>query len=181
MALQRHGGRVGAIGAIGHIARNPQIQRALFNAARQGGAYLGGRLREFANNRQAVDREDGDEDDYDMGNQDNTVSSSSDNGGAVGGNMVYGGEAGGGGIGYRGTLTGNTQLHKGYAEHYHEIHELHSRKVRNHMLLWGLSAYGWPVANQLYKSPVGGIIVMSTGTSPASPYIPFGTGSDKIM
>lgn len=41
------------------------------------------------------------------------------------------------GIGYRGAFQGNTELHAKYAKHYHEIHELHSRKVKNHSFFWG--------------------------------------------
>lgn len=47
------------------------------------------------------------------------------------------GNGGSSGIGYRGNFRGNTELHKGYASHYHEIHELHSRKVKNSTFYWG--------------------------------------------
>lgn len=55
------------------------------------------------------------------------------------GQAVSAGGASSAGIGFRGTLSGNTTLHKGYAEHYHEIHELHSRKVKNYIYSWGFA------------------------------------------
>lgn len=40
------------------------------------------------------------------------------------------------GIGYRGSLTGNTQLHESYGTHYHEIQELHSKKIKHYNFIW---------------------------------------------
>ena len=40
------------------------------------------------------------------------------------------------GAGYRGSLTGDTALDKGYSTYYHEYHPCHSRKVKQYALWW---------------------------------------------
>ena len=42
------------------------------------------------------------------------------------------------GAGYRGSLTGDTELNKGYSTYYHEYHPCHSRKVKQYSLWWNL-------------------------------------------
>ncbi len=51
-------------------------------------------------------------------------------------------QSGGGanGVGIRGKLTGNTMLNNKYAEYYEEINELHSRKVKNFDLFFGMAS-----------------------------------------
>lgn len=43
----------------------------------------------------------------------------------------------GAGIGFRGAMVGNTTLHKGYGMHYHELEELHSKKLKQFQYTWG--------------------------------------------
>ena len=64
------------------------------------------------------------------------------------------GEATSNGIGYRGAYTGNLQHHEGYAEHYHEAMETHSRKVFNYDVFWTFNATIKEVLN--YSKWVGG-------------------------
>lgn len=64
------------------------------------------------------------------------------------------------GIGYRGAFHGPTSLHKGFAEHFHEIHPLASRKVKNYVHTWGFCTND---ANSL--SP----LTWTTGLNPKIP------------
>lgn len=42
------------------------------------------------------------------------------------------------GVGFRGALLGSTGQNVGYETHFHEIQELHSRKIKSYVFNWGL-------------------------------------------
>lgn len=69
--------------------------------------------------------------------QEAEVSSSMDTAGSSDMKMGGGSGSGGNGVGYRGSLVGNTSLSYPYSEHFHEIAELHSRKVKAYQFNWG--------------------------------------------
>lgn len=132
MALQPHGRN-------GRIARrnnpnllNPDALRAAARLGAQLGRNLRDRYNEWQNNDPGDDDaelepDDGTADIADIGPSEAPPPDNSQR--AMGGSTS--------GIGYRGSLTGNTQLHIGYGAHYHEIQELHSKKIRSQHYVWG--------------------------------------------
>lgn len=58
------------------------------------------------------------------------------------------------GIGFRGELHGATELHKEYAKHFHEIHDLHSRKVKNYSYTWGFATQDVNANSPLKKTNI---------------------------
>lgn len=163
--------RNGALANIQQLFRNPEVRRAVVDLARRAGNHLGQRIREFQ------------EDDYDHGDdeeemvQDNKVTSTNNNNNTT--DMAVS-SAPSAGIGFRGPLHGNTQLHRGYAEHYHEIHELHSRKVRSIMFTWGFSKFGYESTTQLTGTSVPGYVLLKQQYSNSDVFEPWGDLSKPV-
>lgn len=133
MALQRQRNH-GVIGAHRHLIHPQNLARAA-RLAGYAGRYLRQRYDEWQNGDQqpAANQPEPDPDDDDGIDYSPTVEVDPSPGTSSDARM--GGSASG--IGYRGPLTGNTQLHVSYGSHYHEIQELHSKKIRAKHYVWG--------------------------------------------
>lgn len=92
--------------------------------------------------RRAYDNWNNDDDDIDYSPPRSPTTTMEDAAAPVAGEAPNMGKGSGSssGIGFRGPLAGNTQLHVSYGSHYHEIQELHSKKIKHYNFIWGFKS-----------------------------------------